>query len=122
LIKEEKILRQQKSRLEARMAILEDHNRQLEAQLDRLRQLLATETGLNGNTARENGTNGTLQSRSHLASRDAAFSFLALFRSPLSFSPEVQRCGIGSGKIKSNTRDLDPQQHNFRIETGVRVV
>jgi hypothetical protein len=67
LIKEEKILRQQKSRLEARMAILEDHNRQLEAQLDRLRQLLATETGLNGNTGRENGTNGTLQSRSHLA-------------------------------------------------------
>jgi hypothetical protein len=67
LIKEEKILRQQKSRLEARMAILEDHNRQLEAQLDRLRQLLATETGLNGNSGRENGTNGTLQSRSHLA-------------------------------------------------------
>ncbi len=49
------------------MAILEDHNRQLEAQLDRLRQLLATETGLNGNSGRENGTNGTLQSRSHLA-------------------------------------------------------
>jgi hypothetical protein len=67
LIKEEKILRQQKSRLEARMAILEDHNRQLEAQLDRLRQLLATETGLTGNTGRENGTNGTLQSRSHFA-------------------------------------------------------
>jgi len=82
LIKEEKILRQQKSRLEARMAILEDHNRQLEAQLDRLRQLLATETGLNGNSGRENGTNGTLQSRSHLVlpaiqpSRDVAFSFL----------------------------------------------
>ncbi len=75
-------MRQQKSRLEARMAILEDHNRQLEAQLDRLRQLLATETGLNGNSGRENGTNGTLQSRSHLVfptiqpSRDVAFSSL----------------------------------------------
>jgi hypothetical protein len=50
------VLRQQKSRLEARMAILEDHNRQLEAQLDRLRQLVVSE----GSTAT---TNGTLQSR-----------------------------------------------------------
>ena len=32
--------RQQKTRLEARLAIIEDHNRQLEAQLDRLRQLV----------------------------------------------------------------------------------
>jgi chaperonin cofactor prefoldin len=47
------MLRQQKNRLEARMAILEDHNRQLEAQLDRLRQLV---TSGNGNT-------DTLQSR-----------------------------------------------------------
>ena len=30
---EEKALRQQRARLEARMAILEDHNRQLEAQV-----------------------------------------------------------------------------------------
>ena len=37
---EEKTLRQQRARLEARMAILEDHNRQLEAQLERLRQLV----------------------------------------------------------------------------------
>lgn len=48
---EAKNLRQQKQRLEARMTILEDHNRQLEAQLDRLRQLVT-----------DSGT-GTLQSR-----------------------------------------------------------
>ena len=35
--------RQQKNRLEARLAILEDHNRQLEAQLDRLRQFVQPE-------------------------------------------------------------------------------
>lgn len=37
---EAKMLRQHKGRLEARMQILEDHNKQLEAQLTRLRQLL----------------------------------------------------------------------------------
>ena len=37
---EERTLGQQRTRLEARMAILEDHNRQLEAQLERLRQLV----------------------------------------------------------------------------------
>merc|ERR1719500_308566 len=42
---EEKALRQQRARLEARMAILEDHNRQLEAQLDRLRQLVTSGEG-----------------------------------------------------------------------------
>ncbi|XP_064628408.1 dystrophin-like isoform X4 [Lineus longissimus] len=40
MIAEAKLLRQHKGRLEARMGILEDHNRQLEAQLQRLRQLL----------------------------------------------------------------------------------
>ena len=40
MIAEAKLLRQHKGRLEARMGILEDHNRQLEAQLHRLRQLL----------------------------------------------------------------------------------
>ena len=34
---EEKTVKQQRARLEARMAILEDHNRQLEAQLEWLR-------------------------------------------------------------------------------------
>ena len=37
---EERTLGQQRTRLEDRMAILEDHNRQLEAQLERLRQLV----------------------------------------------------------------------------------
>ncbi|KAI7793926.1 putative utrophin [Triplophysa rosa] len=40
LLAEAKLLRQHKGRLEARMQILEDHNRQLESQLYRLRQLL----------------------------------------------------------------------------------
>ncbi|XP_063403799.1 dystrophin-like isoform X1 [Mytilus trossulus] len=40
MIAEAKLLRQHKSRLESRMKILEDHNKQLEAQLLRLRQLL----------------------------------------------------------------------------------
>lgn len=40
LIAEANNLRQHKGRLEARMLILEDHNRQLESQLQRLRQLL----------------------------------------------------------------------------------
>ncbi|KAL5009782.1 hypothetical protein ScPMuIL_012087 [Solemya velum] len=40
MIAEAKLLRQHKGRLEARMRILEDHNCQLEAQLQRLRQLL----------------------------------------------------------------------------------
>ena len=35
---EEKALRQQRARLEARMAILEDHNRQLEAQVGSCKQ------------------------------------------------------------------------------------
>ncbi|XP_070800304.1 dystrophin isoform X4 [Pituophis catenifer annectens] len=40
LIAEAKLLRQHKGRLETRMQILEDHNKQLESQLHRLRQLL----------------------------------------------------------------------------------
>lgn len=40
MVTEAKLLRQHKGRLEARMQILEDHNKQLEAQLQRLRQLL----------------------------------------------------------------------------------
>ncbi|KAB0342967.1 hypothetical protein FD754_019893, partial [Muntiacus muntjak] len=43
LIAEAKLLRQHKGRLEARMQILEDHNKQLESQLHRLRQLLEQE-------------------------------------------------------------------------------
>lgn len=40
MLAEAKLLRQHKNRLEGRMRILEDHNRQLEAQLKRLRHLL----------------------------------------------------------------------------------
>ncbi|XP_031638601.1 dystrophin, isoforms A/C/F/G/H isoform X5 [Contarinia nasturtii] len=60
LMAEAKLLRQHKGRLEARMQILEDHNRQLEAQLMRLRQLVD-----------EPGTTkaSTLQTRSVTASQ-----------------------------------------------------
>ncbi|ESO83438.1 hypothetical protein LOTGIDRAFT_169302 [Lottia gigantea] len=40
MMAEAKLLRQHKGRLESRMGILEDHNRQLEAQLERLKLLL----------------------------------------------------------------------------------
>ncbi|XP_031437852.1 utrophin isoform X1 [Clupea harengus] len=40
LLAEARLLRQHKGRLEARMTILEEHNKQLESQLHRLRQLL----------------------------------------------------------------------------------
>lgn len=40
MLAEAKLLRQHKGRLETRMKILEDHNKQLEAQLRRLRHLL----------------------------------------------------------------------------------
>ena len=48
MIAEAKLLRQHKGRLEARMQILEDHNNQLDAQLRRLRQLLAEQVGMSG--------------------------------------------------------------------------
>lgn len=40
LLAEARTLRQHKTRLETRMQILEDHNKQLESQLRRLRELL----------------------------------------------------------------------------------
>lgn len=43
LLAEAKALRQHKGRLEARMEILEDHNLQLESQLQRLRRLLESD-------------------------------------------------------------------------------
>jgi len=54
-------LRVHKGRLEARMQILEDHNRQLEQQLNRLRQLL-------DEPKTESSRTGTLQSKSVVAS------------------------------------------------------
>ncbi|KTG33415.1 hypothetical protein cypCar_00020152, partial [Cyprinus carpio] len=50
LLAEAKLLRQHKGRLEARMQILEDHNKQLESQLYRLRQLLH-QPELNGSSS-----------------------------------------------------------------------
>ncbi|XP_028840391.1 dystrophin-related protein 2-like isoform X2 [Denticeps clupeoides] len=44
LLAEAKVLRQHKGRLETRMQILEDHNRQLESQLQRLRKVLLQST------------------------------------------------------------------------------
>uniref|UniRef100_A0A4W3HNV9 Utrophin n=1 Tax=Callorhinchus milii TaxID=7868 RepID=A0A4W3HNV9_CALMI len=55
LLAEAKLLRQHKGRLEARMQILEDHNKQLESQLCRLRKLLeepSTDPKVNGVAAR----------------------------------------------------------------------
>ncbi|XP_042196722.1 dystrophin-related protein 2 [Callorhinchus milii] len=54
LLAEARILRQHKSRLETRMQILEDHNKQLESQLRRLRELLLQppeDSEKNGSTA-----------------------------------------------------------------------
>lgn len=60
LMAEAKLLRQHKGRLEARMQILEDHNRQLEAQLMRLRQLVDEPNSVKAST---------LQTRSVTASQ-----------------------------------------------------
>ena len=40
MLAEAQMLRQHKGRLEARMGLLEEHNRQLEVQLSRLKKLL----------------------------------------------------------------------------------
>ncbi|KAG8123761.1 hypothetical protein E2320_019126, partial [Naja naja] len=63
LIAEAKLLRQHKGRLEARMQILEDHNKQLESQLHRLRQLLEqpeTDSRVNGGCSNASPQQSTL--------------------------------------------------------------
>ncbi|XP_066471431.1 utrophin isoform X3 [Tiliqua scincoides] len=63
LIAEAKLLRQHKGRLEARMQILEDHNKQLESQLHRLRQLLEqpeTDSRINGGSSCASPQHSTL--------------------------------------------------------------
>uniref|UniRef100_A0A670Z167 Utrophin n=1 Tax=Pseudonaja textilis TaxID=8673 RepID=A0A670Z167_PSETE len=63
LIAEAKLLRQHKGRLEARMQILEDHNKQLESQLHRLRQLLEqpeTDSRVNGSCSNASPKQSTL--------------------------------------------------------------
>uniref|UniRef100_A0A8B9GBE9 Utrophin n=1 Tax=Amazona collaria TaxID=241587 RepID=A0A8B9GBE9_9PSIT len=68
LIAEAKLLRQHKGRLEARMQILEDHNKQLESQLHRLRQLLEqikllrTTSSLALNVSRDDASNRSVGS------------------------------------------------------------
>ncbi|XP_042213005.1 uncharacterized protein LOC121860057 isoform X2 [Homarus americanus] len=64
MLAEAKLLRQHKGRLEARMGILEEHNRQLEAQLHRLRQLLGEPGGMSSPNK-----SGTLQTKSVTASQ-----------------------------------------------------
>uniref|UniRef100_A0A0N8BMF8 Dystrophin major muscle n=2 Tax=Daphnia magna TaxID=35525 RepID=A0A0N8BMF8_9CRUS len=70
MLAEARLLRQHKTRLEARMKILEEHNRQLETQLSRLRQLL-DEPGGNSRDNSSPAKTGTLQTRAvtaaHLA-------------------------------------------------------
>ncbi|XP_035225525.1 dystrophin-like [Stegodyphus dumicola] len=61
MLAEAKLLRQHKGRLEARMQILEDHNRQLEAQLHRLRQLLDEPQPVPGRGNPQNNGYGTPQ-------------------------------------------------------------
>ncbi|XP_032070991.1 utrophin-like isoform X3 [Thamnophis elegans] len=75
LIAEAKLLRQHKGRLEARMQILEDHNKQLESQLHRLRQLLEqpeTDSRVNGGFSNASPQQSTL---GHSSDQDANSQF-----------------------------------------------
>ncbi|XP_065582815.1 utrophin-like isoform X3 [Artemia franciscana] len=64
MLAEARMLRQHKARLEARMNILEEHNKQLEAQLARLRKLLAEPV-----PSSSPSRSGTLQTRAVTASQ-----------------------------------------------------
>ncbi|VEL18619.1 unnamed protein product [Protopolystoma xenopodis] len=55
-IAEARLLRQHKGRLEARMQMLEEHNRQLESQLSRLRRYLATTSSIGPQTTLSTST------------------------------------------------------------------
>ncbi|KAM3851338.1 utrophin isoform 2-T2 [Vipera latastei] len=75
LIAEAKLLRQHKGRLEARMQILEDHNKQLESQLHRLRQLLEqpeTDSRVNGGCSNASPQQSTL---GYSSDQDASSQF-----------------------------------------------
>ncbi|XP_068198088.1 utrophin isoform X3 [Antennarius striatus] len=105
LLAEAKLLRQHKGRLEARMHILEEHNKQLESQLIRLRQLLhqpEVDSRLNGVTSPTVQDQGPLTENSdellgsHNSSSDLADvmeqinnSFPACSTSSLSSRPQV---------------------------------
>ncbi|CAG0909309.1 unnamed protein product, partial [Cyprideis torosa] len=64
LLQEARMLREHKGRLEARMRILEDHNKQLETQLKKLRQLLEQQPAPGAGSR-----TGTLQTRHVTASQ-----------------------------------------------------
>ncbi|XP_043191291.1 dystrophin-like [Amphibalanus amphitrite] len=70
MLTEARLLRQHKGRLETRMQVLEEHNRQLEQQLSKLRRLLDEGGGGSGSLSRT----GTLQTRSVTASQLATDS------------------------------------------------
>uniref|UniRef100_A0A4W3HNI6 Utrophin n=1 Tax=Callorhinchus milii TaxID=7868 RepID=A0A4W3HNI6_CALMI len=73
LLAEAKLLRQHKGRLEARMQILEDHNKQLESQLCRLRKLLeepSTDPKVNGVAAVSPSTSFQLSEYGQLFNED----------------------------------------------------
>uniref|UniRef100_A0A8B9U9E4 Dystrophin n=1 Tax=Anas zonorhyncha TaxID=75864 RepID=A0A8B9U9E4_9AVES len=78
LIAEAKLLRQHKGRLEARMQILEDHNKQLESQLHRLRQLLEqpqADAKVNGTTLSSPSTSLQRSDSSHGLNAVVCISF-----------------------------------------------
>ncbi|XP_037079338.1 dystrophin-like [Pollicipes pollicipes] len=70
MLNEARLLRQHKGRLETRMQVLEEHNRQLEQQLSKLRRLLDEGGGGGSSLSRT----GTLQTRSVTASQLATDS------------------------------------------------
>lgn len=82
LIAEAKLLRQHKGRLEARMQILEDHNKQLESQLHRLRQLL--EQVINTVSLNTPNTNCELHQRKEPTHKDK-FNMAAMFQTGSAF-------------------------------------
>uniref|UniRef100_A0A7N4PXW9 Utrophin n=1 Tax=Sarcophilus harrisii TaxID=9305 RepID=A0A7N4PXW9_SARHA len=94
LIAEARLLRKHKGRLEARMQILEDHNKQLESQLHRLRQLLE----LNGKTS-STVSSILLWLLSHscfmqfFVTPFGVFLAVVLERFAIHFSSSLYRCG-----------------------------
>lgn len=80
---EARLLRQHKGRLEARMQILEDHNRELEVQLGKLRELLQEE--VEGDMVKKTGT---LQSKSVIAADLAIDSPVVTKRSSMNGGSE----------------------------------
>lgn len=90
MIAEAKLLRQHKGRLEARMQILEDHNRQLEAQLTRLRQLLEEPNAAKASTLQTRSVTASqlntesparMQQNGHYDQSASELRFCVLFKS-----------------------------------------